>query len=152
MHKINSMGNTLNIDNSKNANLGLLILRIGIGILFFIFGWMKIAGGEPVWTGVGSAMQHLGISAWPTFWGLLATIAEFAGGLLLIFGLFTRFAALSLAITMVVAFIHLVNAGGGITTYSSPLTMLLVNIFFVLYGGGAYSADQYLRARKQLAS
>lgn len=146
------MGNTLNINNAKNANLGLLILRIGIGVLFFVFGWIKISGGEPTWTAVGGAMKFIGISAWPTFWGLVATVAEFAGGLLLIFGLFTRFAALSLVITMIVAVILKISLGGGIVEYSSPLTMLLVNIFFLLYGGGAYSADNYLRARKQLAA
>ena len=111
------MGNTLNIDNSKNANLGLLILRVGIGVLFFVFGWQKIAGGEQVWTGVGSAMKFVGISAWPAFWGLLATIAEFAGGLLLIFGLFTRFAALSLVLTMIVATIMKMASGGGLMEF-----------------------------------
>ena len=146
------MGNTLNIDNSKNANLGLLILRVGIGVLFFIFGWQKLAGGEVVWAGVGGAMKFVGISAWPVFWGLLATIAEFAGGLLLIFGLFTRYAALSLVLTMIVAVILKVSLGGGLVEFSSPLTMLLVNTFFLLYGGGVYSADQYLRARRQLAA
>ncbi|AWO01500.1 DoxX family protein [Chitinophaga alhagiae] len=146
------MRNTLNIDNTKNANLGLLLLRVGIGVLFFIFGWIKIAGGEPVWTGVGGAMKFIGISAWPAFWGLLATIAEFAGGLLLVFGLFTRFAALSLVITMIVAVILKVSLGGGLVEYSSPLTMLLVNIFFLLYGGGAYSLDNYFRQRRQLAA
>lgn len=146
------MGNTLNIDNTKNANLGLLLLRVGFGVLFFIFGWIKIAGGEPVWTGVGGAMKFIGISAWPTFWGLLATIAEFAGGLLLVFGLFTRFAALSLVITMIVAVILKVSLGGGLVEYSSPLTMLLVNIFFLLYGGGTYSLDSYFRQRRQLAA
>ncbi len=146
------MGNTLNIDNSKNANLGLLILRVGIGVLFFVFGWQKIAGGEQVWTGVGSAMKFVGISAWPAFWGLLATIAEFAGGLLLIFGLFTRFAALSLVLTMIVATIMKMASGGGLMEFYSPLTMLLVNIFFLLNGGGAYSLDNFLRSRKQLAA
>lgn len=146
------MGNTHTIDNTKNANLGLLILRVGIGVLFFAFGWQKIMGGEQVWAGVGSAMQVIGISAWPTFWGLLATIAEFGGGLLLIFGLFTRFAAISLIITMIVATIMKVSSGGGLMEFYSPLTMLLVNIFLLLNGGGAYSVDNFLRARRQLAA
>ena len=30
--------------------------------------------------------------------------------------------------------------------------MLLVNIFFRLNGGGAYSLDNFLRSRKQLAA
>ena len=39
----------------------------------------------------------------PAFWALVLTIAELAGGVLLIVGAFTRFAALSLGVTMVVA-------------------------------------------------
>lgn len=146
------MENTHNINSTKNANLGLLILRVGIGVLFFVFGWQKITGGEPVWTGVGGAMKVFGIAAWPAFWGLLATIAEFAGGLLLVFGLFTRFAALSLVLTMIVATVLKISTGGGLMEFYSPLTMLLVNIFFLLNGGGVHSLDNYLRTRKQLAA
>lgn len=146
------MGNTRTIDNEKALNLGYLILRLGVGVLFFIFGWMKFAGGEQLWQGVGSAMGTLGITAWPVFWGLLATAAEFLGGLLLILGLFTRFAALSLVLTMIVAVVFKLSTGAGMAEFSSPFTMLLVNIFFMLAGGGVYSVDHILKLKKQSAS
>ncbi|MGX5818135.1 DoxX family protein [Chitinophaga lutea] len=146
------MGNTLTTDSNKTRELGFLILRVGIGILFFFFGWQKLAGGEPVWTAVGGSMGFLGISAWPTFWGFLASVSEFLGGLLLIFGLWTRLAGLALALTMIVAVILKINVGNGMVDVTSPLTMLIVNVFFFLHGGGAYSADRYLKAKKQLAA
>lgn len=146
------MGNTLTNENAKTRELGLLVLRIGVGVLFFVFGWLKLAGGEQLWQGVGSSMGVFGITAWPVFWGLLATIAEFLGGLLLAAGLFTRFAALTLAITMVVASAFKLSLGGGLADFSSPFTMLLVNIFFLLAGGGVYSVDHLLKLRKQSAA
>lgn len=152
MQKHLSMGNTLNIENAKSKNLGLLILRVGVGVLFFIFGWMKLAGGEQMWQGVGSSMGIFGITAWPVFWGFLATVAEFLGGLLLALGLFTRLSALSLVITMVVATIFKLSMGGGLADFSSPFTMLLVNVFFLLAGGGVYSVDHLLKLKKQSAA
>lgn len=145
------MANYNTIESTKTQQLGLLILRIGVGILFFIFGWQKITGGEPVWTGVGGSMKLFGISAWPTFWGLLATSAEFLGGLLLIFGLFTRFAAASLVFTMFVAVIFKFSLGATLGDTTGAIAMLLVNVFFLLNGGGAYSADQFLKLKRLAA-
>ncbi|MBO9152921.1 DoxX family protein [Chitinophaga sp. GCM10012297] len=142
------MGNNTLFENAKTRNLGLLILRAGVGILFFVFGWQKIAGGEQVWNGVGSAMQFVGISAWPVFWGLMATLAEFAGGLLLALGLFTRPAAAFLAFTMIMATILKGATGTGIIDWYAPFTMLLIMTFFILNGGGVYSIDSVLRAKK----
>ncbi len=145
------MANITSIENTKSQQLGLLILRIGVGVLFFIFGWQKIAGGEPVWTGVGGSMKFFGISAWPAFWGLLATISEFLGGLLLVFGLFTRFAALSLVITMIVATVFKFALGSTLGDATGAIAMLLINVFFLFNGGGVYSADNFLRLKKQVA-
>lgn len=146
------MGNTRTIENEKTRNVGFLILRGGVGILFFIFGWMKFAGGEPLWQGVGSAMGTFGITAWPVFWGLLASAAELLGGLLLALGLFTRFSAFSLVITMIVASAFKLSLGAGMADFSAPFTMLLVMTFFLLAGGGVYSVDHFLKLKKQSAA
>ncbi|MRG46549.1 DoxX family membrane protein [Chitinophaga sp. SYP-B3965] len=136
------------IGSSKTQELGLLILRVGVGVLFFIFGWQKLAAGEQMWAGVGSAMKFVGISAWPVFWGLLASISEFLGGLLLIFGLFTRFASIPLVVTMIVATILKFGLGGTLSDASPAIFALLVTIFFSLNGAGSYSADNFLRLKK----
>lgn len=142
------MGNTLQINDSKGLNLGLTILRVGVGVLFFIFGWQKLAGGAQLWTMIGGAMNFLGISFAPTFWGLLATIAEFAGGLLLALGLFTRWASWSLVLTMIVAVILKINTGTGMADVSSPLFALLITLAFALGGGGAWSVDSILKQKR----
>lgn len=142
------MGNTNAIESTKTQQLGLLILRVGVGILFFIFGWEKVTGGEQLWAGVGGSMKLFGISAWPAFWGLLATTAEFLGGLLLIFGLFTRFAAASLVFTMFVAVIFKFSLGATLADTTGAIAMFLINVFFLLNGGGLYSADNFLRLKR----
>ncbi|MDP3981164.1 MAG: DoxX family protein [Chlamydiota bacterium] len=88
---------------TKLQNVGLLILRIGIGLAFIIHGWPKITGGPEVWTKLGAAMGMLGISFIPVFWGFLAACSEFIGAILLLTGLFTRVAAFFMLCVMLVA-------------------------------------------------
>lgn len=145
------MANSYSIESTKTQQLGLIIFRVGVGLLFFIFGWQKLAAGEQMWAGVGSSMKFLGIDAWPVFWGLLASISEFLGGLLLIFGLFTRFAAFALVITMIVATVFKFALGGTLSDASPALFALLITVFFLLNGAGNYSVDNFLRLKRQAA-
>lgn len=128
------------------------MLRIGVGILFTVFGIMKLMGGMQVWTFLGGTLSTFGITFWPAFWGFLCMAAELGGGLLLITGLYTRFAGLIIALTMVVAATHLVVTDSAFTAVVSPVTMLLISIFFLLHGGGAFALDQRLSRQPALRS
>jgi putative oxidoreductase len=98
----------------KHVDTGLLVLRVGIGIMFLLHGAPKLFGGPSKWTGVGGAMGNLGITFMPAFWGFMAGLAEFGGGLLLILGLFVRPAAAFLIFTMFVAAMNHIAGGDGI--------------------------------------
>ena len=76
------------------VNAGLLVLRIGIGLIFIIHGVPKLMGGVELWTQLGSTMSIVGISFAPAFWGFMAAITEVAGGLFIILGLLHRLVAL----------------------------------------------------------
>ena len=39
---------------ARLRDVGLLILRVGLGIAFLVHGWPKITGGPKFWTGLGS--------------------------------------------------------------------------------------------------
>lgn len=124
----------------SRGHIGLLILRVGIGILFLTHGYSKIAGGPGTWEKVGKATQYIGIEFLPTFFGFMAALAEFGGSILLILGLFTRYAAAFMLITMLVAITkHMANNEG------FELAMIYGIYFFsvVLIGAGRYSIDRY---------
>jgi hypothetical protein len=68
----------------RYRDLGLLIARLGFGLGFVYYhGMPKLMGGAERLETTGAAMQYLGITAAPQFWGLAAGLAESGGGLLL---------------------------------------------------------------------
>ncbi len=117
---------------------GLLLMRIGLGIMFIIHGYPKISGGVAIWERVGQAMGTVGISFFPAFWGLAAALSEFVGGFLLILGLFFRPACGFLAFTMAIATIMLVSHKAGFTTASHPGELLIVFLGLLCIGPGKY--------------
>src|ERR1044071_7547612 len=89
----------------KYRDYGLLLLRVGIGLMFVaVHGVSKLTRGGQVWAGLGKTFNSLwGVSFVPTFWGLMAAISEFGGGLCLITGILFRPACAFMLFTMMVA-------------------------------------------------
>lgn len=95
-------------------DLGLLVIRVGVGLSMLIFhGYGKISGGPELWGKVGGAMGNLGIHFLPVMWGFFAALAESAASLLLVLGVLTRPAAALLAFTMLVAVVNHLNMPAG---------------------------------------
>jgi len=95
-------------------DLGLLVIRVGVGLSLLIFhGFGKISGGPETWERVGGAMGNLGITFLPAMWGFFAAFAESVCPLLIVLGVLTRPAAALLAFTMFVAAIHHLNMPAG---------------------------------------
>ena len=128
----------------RYKDLGLLLLRIGIGVMFILHGWPKLTGGSERWEAIGQNMELVGISFAPVFWGFMAGFAEVVGGLLLILGLFWRAACLLLLFTMIIATLRHAVAGDGFNGYSHALesAILFFSLFFI--GPGRYSLDNKL--------
>jgi len=128
--------------------LDSIALRLGAGVIFTAHGAQKLFG----WFG-GYGLE--GTAGWLESIGLgpgllmasLAGGAEFFGGLLLIIGLLVRPAALTLAITMLVAIasVHLSNglfmANNG---YEFALALLAVSVALLFRGAGSLSVDQLI--------
>lgn len=132
------------MNNCRKTDLGLLIIRIGIGLSMALFhGWGKITSPDR-WAAYGANMERFGIGFAPEFWGFMAGFAEFGCSLLIILGLFHRPATLMLAFTMLVASMrHLSlpedNPGSGFSGASHALEMLTIYIALFLSGPGKYS-------------
>ena len=91
---------------SNFKNTGILLVRIGLGIMFIMHGYPKLLGGPKLWEGVGGAMGEVGITFLPVMWGLLAALAETLGGLCFLLGLCFRPIALLMAFNMLRARLH----------------------------------------------
>lgn len=128
---------------TKYRDFGLLLLRLGLGGMFvFVHGWPKIRAGAHQWKEIGGAMKYLGIHFAPEMWGLLATLAEFGGGILLILGFLFRPACGALAFTMAVAAIFLFKLHGNLGEASQPIELGIVFLSLIFIGPGRFSLDK----------
>ena len=125
----------------RYRDLGLLILRIGIGGMFVFHGTPKIIGGPAMWEKLGGAVHALNITFLPTiFWGFMAAFSECFGGIFLALGIFFRPACILMAITMVVATSqHLLVNGDSFGVASHAIESGILFISLVLIGPGKYT-------------
>lgn len=126
----------------RYRNIGLLILRIGIGAMFVFHGAPKIFGGPAKWEGVGKAVGIFGLDFAPVFWGFMAAVSEFAGGFALILGLFMREFSALLVITMTVAASFHFNRGEGLFGAAHAVELGIVFFSLIFIGPGKYSLDE----------
>lgn len=131
-------------ENKKLTDVGILILRVGLGAIFIWHGYPKLMGGYDKWLWLGSQMQNFGITFAPIAWGVAAACAEFFGGIALIIGLFTRVAAFFIANVMIVAIMMHHSLGQGFDVINHPTGFLIVMISLIFMGGGRYSLDNRL--------
>jgi len=131
-----------------SVDMGLLILRVVVGLLFIGHGSQKLFG----WFGGKGLDEHARVmrklNVHPAgMWATISACNEFLGGLGLALGLLTPLAAAALIGTMLVAIIKvhwprgLWNTNGGI---EFPLLMAAVAFVIGLVGPGAYALDYAL--------
>ena len=129
-----------NLGNYKN--FGLLIIRIGLGIMFIYHGYPKLLGGEKTWEQLGSSTKYVSIHFLPVMWGLLCAVVETFGGVLLILGFAFRPVCLLLLINLLVAAAAQFGRGGGLGDASQAIedAVVFAGLFFI--GPGKYSLDK----------
>jgi putative oxidoreductase len=126
------------------VDVGLLVLRVATGLVFFMHGYQKlfdngISATQTGFDGMGAPL--------PDITAVLVTFLELVGGLALIVGVLTRILGLLLAVDMAAAYliVHQENgffaANGGF-----ELVFLLAGaaIGLALTGPGAYAIDSVL--------
>ena len=134
---------------SQMVALGLLVLRVVVGLILAAHGFQKLFGW---WGGTGmqgwvGAMQRMRLRpAVP--WAWISTLSEVVGGLGLVVGLLTPLPSLAIAGSMLVA-IALVHWPKGFWStkggYEFNLSILAAVAAIAIAGPGAYSLDAALR-------
>jgi putative oxidoreductase len=130
--------------NAFLQSVALLIIRLGFGgLMLYSHGWTKVMNfgdrvdrfADPL--GLGSELSLV-----------LVIFAEVVCALLIVFGLFTRLAAIPLVIeTLVLVFI--VHVGDEWGRIELPLLYLAAYSSLLIAGGGWYSLDNILKYRKR---
>jgi putative oxidoreductase len=114
-------------------------VRVIAGVLFVTFSIGKFSDH------MHEAMDfdHYGIP-WANITVYIVGVVELMGGLLLVVGLFTRLAALILALNMVGAIATAGRVDGGSFHLGVAPTLLVAMLFLVWAGSGAYAVDAKL--------
>ena len=122
--------------------VGLLVLRIALGIIFIFHGYPKLAHLRGANQMQGFFVEH----GLPGYFVYIAGVIETFGGSLLLIGLFTRAAALLLAMEMCVAIwkVHIAHGYLAVNDYQFPLTLAAACFALATIGAGTISLDQPL--------
>lgn len=125
----------------KLEDIGILVARILMPILFISAGWGKITG----YAGTQQYMEAMGV---PGALLPLTILLEFGGGLAVLFGLLTRTTALITAIfTLMTAFLFHSNFAEGMNSlmFMKNTTIAGGYLLLALTGPGAISIDRLLK-------
>ncbi len=129
---------------NKNTYYPLDLLRIALGVFLFIQGINFMSNVEMLME-LFEPIESYGV-------GMLAlhyvAPAHFVGGILITFGLLTRWAVIAqlpiLVGAVLINFIGTMQAGNFILA----LLALILCIFFAFYGSGKHSVDYYLKMQQ----
>ncbi len=133
---------------SRFGDYAPLPLRIAVGMIFLAHGSQKLFGafGGFGISGTAHFFDQMGISP-GTFWAVVVAVVEFGAGLAVLIGLLTRYAALLLAINMLVAIltVHLANGFFLPQGFEYPFALFCANLSLLISGSGPLSVDRALK-------
>ena len=130
-------------NDSVQVDIVLLIVRVITGYAFILHGWDKVL----------NPFGWMPNGAFPGVLQALAALAEFGGGIALILGLLTRFSALGMWITMIVAmYVHAISFGHPFVSKGGPsfepaTTYFMISLMIMILGPGRYSLDSKIFGR-----
>ena len=137
-HKLGGVAGTETTSRSTSpVDIGLLILRIGIGAAMIQAGLIKALD-------FGATVGFMAAGGWnlPTLGALMVTVAETAGGIGLIVGLLTPLSACAVVGAMICAWA--VNVSQGVVwsdPFNVPFLLFVGAVTLLFTGAGAYSVD-----------
>jgi putative oxidoreductase len=127
----------------NSQQIGALLLRIVLGLTFFIHGFVKFQGGIENTAGF---FETLGL---PGFAAYVVALIELIGGIAMILGFGTRVTAVLFAIIMIGAIAKVKLAGGFLGNgqgagYELDFALLVMSVYFILDKPASFSLDSKL--------
>ncbi|MDQ0338811.1 putative membrane protein YphA (DoxX/SURF4 family) [Caldalkalibacillus uzonensis] len=128
---------------SKRYEWSLLILRVVLGLSFFVHGLVKFQSGI---NNIAGWFSSIGL---PGFLAYVVAIIELAGGIAMILGIGTRLVAFLFTFIMIGAIFTVKMSAGFLGNeqmagYELDLTFLAMSIALLISGSRLYSLDQVL--------
>ncbi len=125
--------------NSNNIDVALLLVRVGLALVFLAHGFDK-------WSNMDGTVMFFSSLHLSAFWAYLIATVEVAGGVAMLLGVFTGWAGVALAATMVGAIGVVKLTKGFVGGYEFDLMLFLSALAISLAGAGKYTLG-YLRKR-----
>lgn len=128
---------------------GPLVLRLAVGLVFLMHGWQKIQSPAGA---VAGFFGSIGIPA-PAFFAAVVTYVEFLGGIALILGFLSHWAAKLLAIDMLVAIFAFHWANGFFVDKGGmefALVLFAANIAIMILGPGKWALQDTVFGGKKM--
>ncbi|WP_099353670.1 DoxX family protein [Fredinandcohnia onubensis] len=128
--------------------LGQLIIRVVLGITFFIHGLDKFQGGVENTAGWFESIGIPGVVAYGV------AVVELVGGIMLVLGLFSRIVSILFAVVMVGAIVKVKLAigflgNGQMAGYELDLAFLAMAVMLAITGSKAFALDQLIGKGKE---
>ena len=123
----------------------LLVARVMFGLIFIIYGWEHLMD-------IPAFAQTMPRRDLPIFLGYVSPFVEFIGGVLLVLGFGTRYAALVLLLFMIVATFSshrywnypAAQQGNQMAHFWKNIAMIGGNVVLFVTGGGRFAVDRML--------
>jgi putative oxidoreductase len=115
----------------------LFVLRVVLGVIMIAHGYGKIFGGLSHHV---ELVRSIGLPGWLAY---LSAVTEFFGGIAVLIGLFTRFAAFAITIDLAVAIwkVDWKNGLLGDHGYQFPLALAAIAFALIFFDAGPIALD-----------
>ena len=123
----------------KHDDLALLLVRIGLGLVFMVHGYIKLSETAGM-IGFFSSL-HLG-----AVWVYLVGWTELLAGLAVLLGIFSRFGSILLTTVMTVVILR-VKLHSGFSNSELEILLLLCSVAIALAGPGQYTVKSILNTK-----
>ncbi|RKL65252.1 oxidoreductase [Salipaludibacillus neizhouensis] len=122
----------------NQQDIGALLLRVVLGIIFIGHGTQKFQGGIE---NIAGWFDSIGL---PGFLAYIVASIELVGGIAIILGLATRIVGGLFVIVLLGAIVTVQLSAGFIGGYAYDLALLAISAYLLLNGSKLFSLDSYI--------